>query len=430
MGLYTPAQAETIESSILSALQTHPSVEAAKAFLRASEEDYKSEYSGYYPEVAVTGTGGRLFGDNATTRGLTVTRGSAYSYLWEGSASLTQTVFDGFETSSRVSAAKAREKSANMDLLNARETLALRAAQAYINVMRTQTGLGMLKAHQGKVKDYIERIKISVDQGASDEAEYQQARDVKVLLDGIVTEYEAQSETAKALYFEAIGGQPEGDLEVPKPNQELILDDMEEAIVLAEKTHPSLQSAVFSAEAAKESIASEKATLYPGVDGELSYLRSDKQEELGGEIIDTRAVLRMNWQFETGLGQLSRVRKKRHELKEAKAREQEVKRQLASTIRQSYAELKNAEGQFKHQKERYGLNRKLFNTYEAQFEGAKISLLQLMQAHNQLFNVKLEKLNAEYRVLAAKYSVLASLGQLQQSIQLAHAAHSPEQNGQ
>lgn len=414
--------AETIESSIVSALQNHPGVDAARAFLKASEADRLAERSGYFPEISVSGQGGRMYGDNATTRGLNVTRGAGYSNFWEGSANLKQTIFDGFGTSSRVAAAKARQKSANMDLLDVRESLALRASQSYIDLMRSHAALKLMKNHQAVMDDYLERIKISVDEGALDEAEYQQAMDSNVLLATFVTDYEGQAAAAEALYVEAVGAMPNGKMQVPTPNVDLLSSGVNKAIDLAKSNHPSLKSALYASKAAEETVDSERASFYPAFDGEVSYLQSDKEEFLGGEVEDARALVRMNWSFETGLGQFERVKKRKFEYNEAKARQRDVERQLERTIKQAYAEMKTAKQQLALQKKRYDLNKKLFSTFRNQFDAARVTLLQLMQAENQLFNVRLTKLNAEYQLLAAQYGVIASMGQLQNSVQLALAS--------
>lgn len=415
------ARAQTIEMAMQEALRNHPTVQAAEAFLEASKQDIHAERSGYFPEIAAGVAGGRIYGDNATTRGLSTTRGVGYSGYGEATASLTQPLFDGFATSNRLSAAKARERSANMELADARENLALRAAQSYIDIMRVHTALVMLKRQAHQVEDYVQRIKTSVDQGGLDEAAYQQALDVKATLDSFVADYEGQARVAEARYLEAVGHTPKGDMAVPAPDARYILLDVNRAIEAAKANHPALRSVQFSAMAAQHGIETEKASLFPEVNAELSALKSDKRELLGGEIEDGRALLRMNWSFETGGGQFSRIDRKHHEYAEAQARIKETQRQVESQIRQSYAELETANKQLKFLDERLELNKKLFSTYETQFDAARVSLLQLMQADNQVFNIKLDKLNAEYRVIAAEYGVLASLGKLQHSVDLALA---------
>src|SRR5690606_2072022 len=83
------------------------------------------------------------------------------------------------------------------------------------------------------------------------------------------------------------------------------------------ETHPSLKAAMEEAGALSFEAEAEESVLMPDVDGELSYLKRDQAEELGGELIDARAVLRLNWSYETGGAQLARIRKKRHAHNEA-----------------------------------------------------------------------------------------------------------------
>src|SRR5688572_23342839 len=97
----TSAHAEALSGPVESALAAHPSIEAAQAAKKVAEEKESEERSDYFPTVSANVAGGRMFGDNSTSRGLNVTRGTAYSWLWEGSAQLNQPIFDGMETSHR-----------------------------------------------------------------------------------------------------------------------------------------------------------------------------------------------------------------------------------------------------------------------------------------------------------------------------------------
>ena len=72
----------------------------------------------------------------------------------------------------------------------------------------------------------------------------------------------------------------------------------------------------------------------------------------------------------------------------------------------------------KNKAKRVELNEKLFSIYEDQFEGAVVTLLQLMQAENQLFSARLEHMNAKHRQLLSEYSILGTMGQLQKTLGL------------
>ncbi len=415
------AHAENLNDAVFLAISTHPGVEAAMAQAAAAAQEKREERSGYFPTVAVSGTAGRIYGNNATSRGLSVTRGAGYSNMWNSSVSATETIFNGFGTGSRVDAAKARKASADMNVVDAKESIAFKTVQAYIELMRTQEALALLNGYSKKVDDYLHRIKQKVDEGASDESEHQQARDIRVILDGLVTDYEAQVRAAESNYFNLTGHLPDGKLDRPLIPTELIPLDVNAAIERAAKEHPSIKAAEYTTKSATHDVAAEKAPLYPEVEGELSYLTEEKRDLIGGELEDGRAVVHMNWDFETGGAQLARIAKKKQERAEALSRLNETQRQVELGVRLAWSEYEAAKEQVGHQEKRRQLNEKLFDTYKVQFEGAKISLLQLMQGDNQLFTTGLEKLNGQYRLLSSQYAMLSSMGQLQQSLNLVSA---------
>ncbi|MEM7650855.1 MAG: TolC family protein [Pseudomonadota bacterium] len=419
------AHAETIEQTLISALTHHPQVESAQAALRTAEQSQKEQYSAYFPEIDVNATGGRIFGNNSTSRGLSVTRGEGYSHLWEGSVAARQLIFDGLETKNRVSAARAETKAAHHSLQDTRENLAFRTTQTFVNLLRVQRGLGLLRGQEKTVKDYLDRITSMVEDGAADEAELQQATDVSVILDNFIADYEGQLQTLESDYVELTGHLPENELEQPTIALDQIPQDVNEAIEIAKSTHPLLRAAKMQSNSAMFDMEAERSTFAPKFDGELSYLKRDQDDIIGGELEDGKAVVRMNWGFETGGGQKARIKQRKFEHKQALARIAEVERQVERSVRQAYAELYTASKQHENQRRRHELNKKLLETYEVQFEGALISVLQLMQADNQVLITKLESSNAQMRVLAAQYGVLAAMGQLQKSMNLEIASSHP-----
>ncbi|MGB0719244.1 MAG: TolC family protein [Bdellovibrionales bacterium] len=413
VGMACPAVAgETLLGAVNKAVENHPQVEQVKAQIDAAKAEKSSEKSGFFPELNVNASGGRIYGDNSTTRGLTVSRGAAYSNYWEGGATARQPIFDGFEALSRTRSADRGIKSADMALLDVREQLTLRTVQTYLNVLQSRKALAMLREQQKKMDDYVGRISSMVEQGGADEAELQQAKDVKLLLEGFVNDYEGQNEIAQSQYFELTGDLPDAEMQSPEINPDLEPMDLDAAITQALGRHPLLKSAEFTSQSVEQDIEAEKAALYPDLDGELSYLQSDKREEIGGEVTDARALLRLNWNFETGGGQFARIRQRKEEHREALAREEEVRKQIDRDIRLAYAEYDLAKQRLKNQKKRCDLNLKLFKTYETQFEGGAVSVLQLMQSDNQVFNTKLQHELSRYALLNAQYNVLAAMGRL------------------
>lgn len=420
--LAVPASADTLEEAVTAALNYHPRVEAAIANRDAFIEERREQWADYFPTVNVRASGGRAFGDNSTSRGLQVTRDSTYSYIWEGAMTLTQPLFDGFETANRVDAAQARRQSANYNIVDIRENLALGTVAAYMDVLRAEEALSRLKAHGKKIRDYQGRISQMVEQGAADETLLSQARDIEAQLKNTLANLQGQVRKASAQYAELVGKMPEHPMVRPTPRLDILPEDVEQAIEYARRHHPMLQAAYMTEDALLKDAEAEKQFYYPDVNGELSYLKRDQAEEIGGEVVDAKAVLRLNWDISTAGGQFARVRKNLQRHNESKAQRAETERNIVRDIRIASGELQTAKEQMKVLRERVSINEDLFSNYEAQFEGARINLLQLLQSDNALFNARLAMINGEYRILAAQYAVLASIGRLQESMGIVEAS--------
>jgi len=413
--LNTAAHATTIADSINKALSTNPAIETVKSQKMFSEQEYAENRSGLFPVLSANAQGGRIFGDNATSRGLTVTRGSAYSYLGEGGGSITQPLFDGFEVFNRMDAAKARVIASDYTIEDTKENIALSAAQAHLAVLQAQDTLQQTKDYYDIIQDYQNRIQLMLDEGVADETEIAQAKNISIQLESTVTDIEGQLQAAYATYREVVGSMPKSELLKPNINIQ-IQNDVDSAVNQAKRNHPLLLSGLEEMNALTHEVDAEKSTLYPDIDGELSYLKRDQREEIGGELTDARAVVKMNWNFETGGAQKARERQIKASYLETLNQNKETSREIESKIRQAYVEYETASKQKKLVKNREVTTQELFEAYNTQFEGARVRLLQLMQAENQLFNTKLEAISADYRYLLSQVNILASIGQLTQNL--------------
>ncbi len=409
-----PISAETLQQSVMQALAAHPSVEAALANKEIAIQDKKEARSDLFPIISAGTSVGRIHSNNSTSRGLTITRGAAYSGLWEANATVTQPLYDGMQTKNRIDAANARMQSADYNVLDVRENLALRATQAHIAVLQAEATLVRTKSYYEAIENYLIKIQLMVDEGVADESEVSQARNISLMLQSTLTDYEGQLKTALANYSEIVGQAPSSTL--TKPINQKLMSDIQSAIAYAKSNHPLLKSNQKEMEAIEFEIKAEKGALYPGLDAEVSGIKRDQKEEIGGELKDTRALLKLTWDFETGGALEARGKRLRAQYSEITAENKEKLRSIEGDIYRAYTELETAQKQVDLIKEREAVTSNLFEAYKAQFEGARVRLLQLMQAENQFFNSQLESITAEYRYLMAQYTVLASIGQLQETV--------------
>jgi len=411
-------QSYTLRQAVDTALQNHPTIEAAQARLKASEAGRSEERAGYFPQLNIGAEAGRIYGDNSTTRGLVVTRGAAYSGYGEGRVSLTQPLLGLWQTSHQVDAAQARMKSADQSLVDVRQKLALLTSGAYIEIARNREIIRHFQDRLKGMEDMVARIDSAVAEGGLEETDLQRAQNMVFLTRKVIATAEASLRSAEAEYRETVGMDPPLNIKVTRPALDIAPADVDQALAYAYQNNGAYLAAKLNANAMESDLEAEKLSLVPDLDSELSYLKSDQRDEIGGETIDARAVVRLNWDFSTGGAQFARIKKKRYEREEAMATAHDTKKQLERMIRSAYA---NYEGQLDilgYETKRKDLADKIYQNSEVQFDGARITLFQLLGAFDERSRAEYDLINARYNVMRAQYDILANLGLLTEALGL------------
>lgn len=408
---YSAARADSVEDAVREAITTHPAIQSAKEAASASHESVREQRSAYYPELSASITGGRIYSDSSTTRGLSVTRGTGYSYLGEGSATLSQRVYDWGEVGNKVDAALAREMAANRAVDGTVDGIALRAAQAYLGVLRAGDLKAKAASHLRHIQEYREKIAVQVQEGGADEAELNRADDFLLLARNAATGFEGEYNQALANYVEAVGHAPVNSLERPLLPA-FFPESIDSAITAAHETHPQIVSAKQALVASDHDMRAESTTYLPKLRTELSYLKRDQKDLVGGETVDARALMKMDWAYSVGGAQHARVDRAAYGRAQAKAQLQEAYRRVERDIRVAWSGLDVVRQQFRTQEERKTATAKVVDTYKTQYEGGKRSLIEIMQAESQAFDAAVAYANADYGVFNATYTLLAAMGQL------------------
>lgn len=415
----SPALAETLQDSVLKAVKHHPSVERAKIGSEIAQENVIEQRSGYFPEISANLGGGRLYGDNSTSRGLSVTRGAGYSWLWEGTAALNQKVFDWNVTTDRVASARAQQMAALYGLDDAKQGIAYSAVQAYIELFRAQQLFDEAEANLASMQGYQTKIKNLVAGGGADEAEALRASDFVLLAKNKVTELKGQVLGAEAAYIEAVGEKPQSALH--KPLMPFVVDGdtaIEELITKIQGHHPQILALTENSRALEHDADAEGKSVLPVVNSEMSYTKRDQRDLIGGESEDARAMLRLSWSLETGGAQFARQRRALHQQEEAQAQIEEMRRAVEKNLRIALAGLEVAKDQLDNQKTRYDEAVSNVATYRKQFEASKRTMLEVMQADSQAFDAKVAYVGAEFAVIDAAYGFLMSQGRITDAIEI------------
>jgi adhesin transport system outer membrane protein len=409
------ALATTLEDSIEAALQTNPDVGVVQADRKAIDQELRQARALYYPSLDLRAAAGPEYSNSVTTRNR-VTRApdsdaSTTLMRWESQLTLTQMLFDGFETRSEVERQLGRISSAAYRVAEAAEFIGLDAVEVHLNVLRNQELVELarqnLEEHrrlQGEVAD-LER------EGAGSIADVYQAEARVAAAQSALATAVGNLEDARALYLSVVGS-PADVLEEAVPPEYALPESPEAAASEASTESPTVRIASADIDVAKAELQGSRSGYYPSLDLELGTSANDNIDGLKGSAIDAQALLVLRYNLFRGGGDIAREREAFQRINEARQALRQAQRTSEEEARVGYNALVTAQARLAALRDRVTAQAETRNTYAQQFNLGQRSLLDLLDAENELFNARSDLTTAEYTEMFAVYRVLAVIGRL------------------
>ncbi len=266
-----PLHAESLKEALAAAYLYNPTLKAAQAQLRSTDNGVSIAKSGYRPTVSATIQDGW---DDIHTKfqKLAVAAGSSgFSALNSGTSwpriaqiTATETLFDGFRTYNNIKGAEALVEAGREDLRNAEITVLLNAATAYMNVVRDAA---IVKLRQNNVKVLAEQLRATEDRFKVGEVT---RTDVAQAQSGLAQSQADLSIAQGTLYgdealFAQYIGHPPLNLRDPGPPTRLLPKTLQGAIEIADAENPGTLGAIFRERAQQHQVKAVKGQLLPSL---------------------------------------------------------------------------------------------------------------------------------------------------------------------
>ena len=295
----TQAQAGDLWDIYQLALQNDPTYLQASATHDAAVEGKAIARAGYLPSLGVTGsrTGSTAYGTELTeVNPNPLTFGNVYTVIpgkdVQYGIQLNQTIFD-WGVWHNIEQANANVAQADATYVAAQQSLILRVATAYFNVLNARDTLAADHAATEANAKQLEQAKEKYDVGMSAITDVENAQ--AAYDQSVATEIGAQQQvTNQEESLRAITGQPVGDLQEPSPDMSLRTPDPNNAqqwVDLALKQNPNLLAAQAGADAASAFIDVKRGGEFPTLTASYSYGRNNAS----GSIFNTADTRQRQW---------------------------------------------------------------------------------------------------------------------------------------
>ena len=209
-----PALSETLNEALASAYKVNPRLDAARATLRATDEEVPRAISGYRPTI--TGEADTSF-ENTHTRPPRLINGDGSSNPRGYSVQLVQPLFRGFRVVNTVAEAEATVRAGRETLRSVEQSVLLEAVTAYLDVVRDQA---IVRLRENNVTVLTRDLRATQDRfnvGEVTRTDVAQAQARRAAAVSALDLAKSNLQTSRATY-ERVIGHPPSNLVEPKPS--------------------------------------------------------------------------------------------------------------------------------------------------------------------------------------------------------------------
>ncbi|MBN4051788.1 TolC family protein [Parvibaculum lavamentivorans] len=385
---------ESVTWSLVDLVQTavlsHPSVQAQRETLRASEADLRGAWWQYLPSPSIQGE--RVDGGNLVTM------------------QLTQPLWSGGRLSSGVALAEARVEQSRWSEVQVQYQLADQVVTQYGLLMSAHVGIQIYEAYLHNLRDLERMMRRRVDQG------YSAVVDAKLVASrvsqamGVRTTLFASRASAVGILSQLVGRQIAAN-DVAEPANSLPNGRWQERrhvlVRMAIQTDPSLRAASVTVDVAKAQTEQAESSLMPNI-----FARIRRREALGGSSVDDETDFLIGFEFSLSGGWSSVEGVNASVAREAVARSsrQAQLTELTARVTTELEDYRSAAILIEELSINRNTQQEIFDSYTRMFLAGKRSWLDVLNVMREQLEVEKSLADARVRLATSNYRLKLSTG--------------------
>jgi outer membrane protein, adhesin transport system len=409
------ANALTLKEAAAIALESNPEIGQAVENREAIEFELRQARGLFLPSIDLEGSAGVRRLDNPSRRALGIEDDSLAPV--EVSGVITQKLFDGGGRRAELERQAARVDSASLRVLERSEYITLQVVREYLEYLLqseiVKESNANLKFHQ----DVAGRISSGISGGALTEADRQQATERVLAAKARMQEAEEEMEAAKIRFLKLVG-KPLSNPQMPKSVASALPKNLDAAIGLARRANPRIHMAGADVDAADALVDAARAKFYPEIFAEGRARIGNDIDGSDGETNDMQARIVAKWNVYRGGIDKANEQEQIRRASEQRLVLHQIDREIEESVRESWDRRIRQNALAKTLRAQADQNGALVSSYREQFAVGQRSLLDVLDAQNTRYNVRVLARTSDYAALFAEYRLLAATGSLVKTMSL------------
>lgn len=424
-----PALADTIFDAMAKAYENNPDLNSVRAGLRATDEGVPIAKAGMRPQISAfaSNTGSKLDIDkthpittttNPFTGEVTIQRNTIDEQRLkfgqqQYGITITQQIFDGFQTLNNVRAAESNVFANRAALKGQEIQILLAAAESYANISRDQQIVGIRKQNIAFLNEQLKAANTRLDVGEGTRTDVSIAEAELAQSRAILASAVFQLKRSEAVYVQIVGEPPRG-IKQPKPLSKLMPKNIDKAVEIGLHEHPSILSVEYQIDTVGFQVKAAEGALLPGVVVQGQLTRNEGNSPVSGlnDYSSASVTARLNVPIYQGGAEYAQVRQAKERLGQQRILLDSARLEVQQTIVTAIAQFEAAQAVISaNAAQLTASNAALSGVIEERNVG-QATTLDVLNAQETVLNAKESIAQSQRDAVVASFSVLASMGRL------------------
>ncbi|MEH6950658.1 TolC family outer membrane protein [Nitrobacter sp. NHB1] len=411
-GAATPARADTIESALVRAYQSNPQLNAQRASVRATDENVPQALSGYRPKVAITASGGYQYTD--ATQGVPGGPATALHGAQAPAAvgaTVSQTLFDGFQTSNKTRAAEGQVSAAREGLRVLEQTVLLAAATIYMDYLRDSA---IVEVQRSNVRVLEETLKQTQDRFSVGEVTRTDVAQSQAQLAAGRTQLltaESTLTTTRSNFRRIIGNEPR-QLAPGSPVDRFLPATLAGATNLALTQNPNVTASMYGIDVSHLQVKVAEGALFPTVTLQANVQQGYAQQLTIPKQFFASAIAQVSVPIYQGGAEYSLIRQSKETLAQQRLSLEQVRDQTRASVAQAWGQLLAGKSQVASAQAQVKASEIALNGIREEAKAGQRTTFDVLTAQQTLVNARVALVTAQHDRVVASYAVLNAVGRL------------------
>lgn len=406
------AAAETIFGALSKAYENNSALNSARAGVRVTDEGVAIAKSGRRP--IITGVGTVTYSNTDPAGFIGSTRLATGSF----GITLSQSLFDGFQTRNNVKTAKAQVRAARENLRNTEQNTLFDAASAYMDVILFRQISALRQRNLEFLGEQVRAARSRFEVGEGTRTDVAQAEASRSAAQAQLTAARAQAESAAAVYRQLVGVSP-GRLKAANPVMKLMPRSIEAAYAVAERDHPAILATKHVVDASSYAVKSAEGTLLPSLSAEVGISRDFRRSNgpMGPGLTDgTSNTARIGATLRVPIYQGGRasgvVRQSKESLGQARIDVDVSRDQVRAAVASAWTQFEASRRNVEANRALVAAARLALNGVVEERKVGQRTTLDVLNAQADVINAQINQVNSERDTVVASYAILSATGRL------------------